>query len=145
MTKKDKVIILKKTIYHEYDEVVSVIGKEHGLFAFFAPGVRKPASRNKNGLILFSYSEVEVFLSYFTYRLSRLKKSLPQEIYLKSQTDLAYVRVLSFFSQIYTRFLTQRQPNPSAFNMLLIFLRKTNQKSICTLPFFVTLAFNFLF
>ena len=53
-------IVIKKTPYNEYNEILTILTKE-GKKTLFAPGVRKIESKNRFSINLLDYSEFEIF------------------------------------------------------------------------------------
>ncbi|AOX43684.1 DNA repair protein recO [Spiroplasma sp. NBRC 100390] len=73
MTTKVTGIVINKQSYDDDSEIITVFTKELGKLAFFAPGVRKITSKNQYAVQLLATSEFEIFLSYQTSKLSKLK------------------------------------------------------------------------
>lgn len=67
-------IIIKEDDYQEFDKILKVM-TSNKIFTVIALGVRKSFSKNRNGIILGSYSELEIFEARLNNKISKLKKA----------------------------------------------------------------------
>ncbi|CAT05322.1 DNA repair protein RecO [Mesomycoplasma conjunctivae] len=68
-----KGIVIYSQDYKENDQIIKIATPEK-IISFIAVGVRKPNSKNRSSLVLATYGEYEIFLSYHVNKLSKLKK-----------------------------------------------------------------------
>ena len=68
-----KGIIINNTYYKEHDSIITIITNDNQIINFIAMGTQKILSKNKLALNLFSFSEVDLFVSRTVGKLSKLK------------------------------------------------------------------------
>jgi len=115
----DEGIVLARRNYGEADRILSVYSKNHGRISALAKGVRKPVSRKRGHLEVFSRIKFQAVngkgLDLLTEaetidNFSGVRKSLPK-------TSLAY-----YFLEVVGRTTREAEPHPEVFELLAEFL-----------------------
>ncbi|AKX33948.1 DNA repair protein recO [Spiroplasma litorale] len=85
-------IVIDNTDYEDYAKVVTIYSNLYGKLSFYAPGVNKSNSKNKNSIQLYCLSEFEIFKSRTKNTLSKLKTgTLLESFYKISKNYLNYI------------------------------------------------------
>ncbi len=117
----DEGIVLARRNYSEADRILSVYTKNHGRISFIAKGVRRPQSRKRGHIEIFSYiklqgvrgksldliTEAEVIDNF-----ARIRKSL-------KKVSLAY-----YFMEVIGRTTHENEPHIEIFDLIYEFLNK---------------------
>lgn len=121
----DEAVVLARRNFGEADRILSVYTKNHGRLSLIAKGIRRPKSRKRGHLEVFSYmrfqavsgrgldimTEAEVIDSF-----SQIRKSL-------KKVALAY-----YFMEVVGRTTHEEEPNYELFNLILDYLKRLTQE-----------------
>ncbi|ASP28052.1 DNA repair protein recO [Spiroplasma corruscae] len=98
-----KGIVLESIDYEDYAKIVTIFSKKFGKLSFYAPGVNKSISKNRNSVQLFCQSDFELFKSRTIERLSKLKTG----VLLASYHKIANNYTVYIFASIIVKVLLQ--------------------------------------
>lgn len=130
MTENFQAIILYRSDFQEFDQIIKILTKEKGILTVFCPGVQKITSKNKYNLHLFSISYFELFLARNSGKISRLKRATSELIFENIYQDSETLLVAVYFNQLFLIIfdITQLYDYNFYFNLLSNILSKLNDK-----------------
>lgn len=111
----DAVVLARKN-YGEADRLLTVFSKHYGKLRVVAKGIRRPISRKKGSLELFSH--VRLFLAKGR-NLDIITDAEIKNNFSSWRKDLAKVGVAYHFSELVTRLSPEHQEHKEVFNLLL--------------------------
>lgn len=113
-------IVLARSDYADADRILRVFTRELGLISCLAKGIKKPSSRKRGALELFSLAELrlhrrsgELFLATDAVLLRPL---------LDSAGDLSRLSLAFQFAEWIVRLAAEEKPQPEIFDLLVEFL-----------------------
>lgn len=112
-------IIIRARDYGEADKILTLYTKEHGKVQAIAKGVRKPASRLRGGVQLFSHSRI---LLYRGRTLDTATQAETKEAYAGLRDDFLRFAYASYFLELVDSAVLEREPNEGLFVLILISL-----------------------
>lgn len=130
MTENFQAIILHKSDFQEFDQIIKILTKEKGILTVFCPGVQKITSKNKYNLHLFSVSYFELFLARSQGKISRLKRATSELIFESVYQDSEILLVALYFNQLFLTIfdVAQLYDYNFYFDLLITILSKLNDK-----------------
>lgn len=115
-TYSTEAIVLGRKNYGEADRLLTVFSKHYGKLRVIAKGIRRPTSRKKSALELFSH--VRLFLTRGKV-LDIITDAEIKNRFLGWRKDLAKVGVAYHLSELVTRLSAEHQEHKEVFNLLL--------------------------
>ena len=109
-------IVLARRNYSEADRILSVYTKSHGRVSLLAKGVRKPASKKRGHLEIFSHIK---FSASKGKGLDLITEAELINSYSKIRKDLNKVSVAYFFVEAVGRITREGEKNEEVFELLL--------------------------
>lgn len=112
-------IIIRARDFGEADKILTVYTKEHGKLQAIAKGVRKPVSRLRGGVQVFSHSRL---LLYRGRSLDIVSQSENIESFGSLQEDLIKLVYASYLAELLEIAVPEREPNEKLFLTTLVSL-----------------------
>ncbi|OGY14110.1 MAG: DNA repair protein RecO [Candidatus Blackburnbacteria bacterium RIFCSPLOWO2_02_FULL_44_9] len=113
-------IILKRRNWGEADKILTIFSKNHGKIRVVGKGVRRPTSRKRGSLELFSYTHIMLANGR---SLDIITDAEIKESFDSWREDLVKVGVAYHLCEIVDRLTAEQQENKEVFNLLLASLR----------------------
>jgi len=117
---KAEAIVLRSRVYGEADRILSLFTKEWGKISAIAKGVRKPTSRLRGAVQLFSHTHLVL---YTGKNLDTVTQGEADEDFSFLQDDLDRLATASYCAELVERLTLENQPIPKLFQLLLAALR----------------------
>ncbi len=117
---KAEAVVLRSRVYGEADRILSLFTKEWGKIVAIAKGVRKPTSRLRGAVQLFSHTHLVL---YRGKSLDTVTQGEASEDFAFLQDDLAHLTAASYCAELVERLTLENQPIPRLFRLLLTALR----------------------
>jgi len=117
---KEEAIILRSMAYGEADRILTLFTRGTGKVAAIAKGVRKPSSRLRGAVQLFSHAHLVI---YGGKTLDTISQGDADESFGFIEQDLDRLAAASCFTELVDRLTMERQPQPKLFQLLLTALR----------------------
>lgn len=117
---KAEAVVLRSRVYGEADRILSLFTKEWGKISAIAKGVRKPTSRLRGAVQLFSHTHLVL---YKGKTLDTITQGEAAEDFSFLQNDLERLAAASYFAELVDRLTLENQPLPKLFWLLLKALR----------------------
>lgn len=117
---KAEAIVLRSRVYGEADRLITLFSREHGQISAIARGVRKPASRLRGAVQLFSHTSLVLYSGQSLDTVSQ-GEALEDFSYIQERVEL--LAAASYFAELVLRLTMERQPLPDVFRLLLDCLR----------------------
>ncbi|HHW41197.1 MAG TPA: DNA repair protein RecO [Syntrophomonadaceae bacterium] len=117
---KAEAVVLRSRVYGEADRILSLFTKEWGKIAAIAKGVRKPTSRLRGAVQLFSHTHLVL---YKGKNLDTVTQGETDEDFSFLQDDLDRLATASYCAELVERLTLENQPIPKLFRLLLAALR----------------------
>lgn len=117
---KAEAVVLRSRVYGEADRILSLFTKEWGKISAIAKGVRKPTSRLRGAVQLFSHTHLVL---YKGKTLDTVTQGEATEDFSFLQDDLERLTAASYCAELVERLTFENQPLPKLFWLLLTALR----------------------
>lgn len=117
---KAEAVVLRSRVYGEADRILSLFTKEWGKISAIAKGVRKPTSRLRGAVQLFSHTHLVL---YKGKTLDTITQGEAAEDFSFLQNDLERLAAASYCAELVDRLTLENQPLPKLFWLLLRALR----------------------
>ncbi|MGB9792281.1 MAG: DNA repair protein RecO [Thermacetogeniaceae bacterium] len=117
---KAEAVVLRSRVYGEADRILSLFTKEWGKISAIAKGVRKPTSRLRGAVQLFSHTHLVL---YKGKTLDTITQGEAAEDFSFLQGDLERLAAASYCAELVERLTFENQPLPKLFWLLLKALR----------------------
>jgi DNA repair protein RecO (recombination protein O) len=117
---KEEAIVLRSMAYGEADRILTLFTRGTGKVAAIAKGVRKPSSRLRGAVQLFSHTHLVL---YTGRTLDTVTQGDTDETFGFVEQDLDRLTAASCFAEVIDRLTMERQPLPKLFHLLLAALR----------------------
>jgi DNA repair protein RecO (recombination protein O) len=117
---KEEAIILRSMPYGEADRILTLFTRGTGKVAAIAKGVRKPSSRLRGAVQLFSHTHLVI---YGGKTLDTITQGDSDETFSYIEQDLDRLAAASCFAELVDRLTMERQPQPKLFQLLLTAMR----------------------
>lgn len=115
-TYSTEVVVLARKNYGEADRLLTVFSKHYGKLRVIAKGIRRPTSRKKSSLELFSHTRL--FLAKGR-NLDIITDAEVKSSFLGWRKDLTKVGVAYHLAELVTRLSPERQEHREVFDLLL--------------------------
>lgn len=112
-------LVIKARDYGEADKILSLYTREQGKIQAISKGVRKPASRLRGGVQLFSHSRL---LLYRGRTLDTVTQAETREAFAGLRDDLARLAYASYLVELLDHAVPEREPNERLFVLTLVCL-----------------------
>ncbi len=117
---KTEAIVLRSWVYGEADRILALFTREAGKVSAIAKGVRKPTSRLRGAVQLFSHTHLVL---YTGKSLDIVTQGEAEETFSFLQHDLARLAAASCCAELVDRLTMEKQPAGKVFHLLLTALR----------------------
>jgi DNA repair protein RecO (recombination protein O) len=117
---KAEAIVLRSMVYGEADRILTLFTRETGKVGAIAKGVRKPSSRLRGAVQLFSHTHLVL---YAGRTLDTVTQGEAEETFGFIEDDLDWLAAASSFTELVDRLTMDKQPLPKLFQLLLTALR----------------------
>ena len=114
-------IILAKRNYSEADRIISIYTKNFGRLSFLAKGVRRPKSRKRGHLEVFSLVKIQASLSK---SLPLLVEAETIDSYPQVRKDLRKISVAYYFMEVVGRTTHEGEEHNELFELIKEYLEK---------------------
>lgn len=121
---KEEAIVLRSMAYGEADRILTLFTRGTGKVAAIAKGVRKPSSRLRGAVQLFSHTHLVL---YAGRTLDTVTQGDADETFGFVERDLDRLAAASCFAEAVDRLTMERQPLPKLFQLLLTALRALDE------------------
>jgi len=114
-------IVLARKNYGEADRIVSIFSKHFGRLSFIAKGVRRPISRKRASLEIFTH------ISFFAHSGRSLDLILETQIidsFREIRKSLKKVSLAYFYCEVVGRITREAEKNLELYNLLLNYLEE---------------------
>ena len=112
-------IVLARKPYGEADKIVSIYSKHFGRLSFMAKGVRRPTSRKRASLEIFTHVS---FLAHSGRNLDLIIETQTLDSYRAIRKSLKRVSLAYFFCEVVGRITRDGEKNLELYNLLLNYL-----------------------
>jgi DNA repair protein RecO (recombination protein O) len=119
-------IILKKNIFSEGNEIITMYTRELGKVRAVARSIKSPKSKLSFGLQNLFHTDVDILLSK---NLSTIKGVKAIETFTDIYSDPAKAGLALYAAEIILKSTPDEQPNPQLFDLFLSFLQHLNSSS----------------
>ncbi|MGD0153664.1 MAG: DNA repair protein RecO [Thermacetogeniaceae bacterium] len=121
---KEEAIVLRSMAYGEADRILTLFTRGMGKVAAIAKGVRKPSSRLRGAVQLFSHTHLVL---YAGKTLDTITQGDADETFGFIEQDLDRLAAASCFAELIDRLTMEKQPLPKLFQLLLAALRSLEE------------------
>ncbi len=119
-------IILKRINFSEADRLVTIFSQRHGKLKLLAKGIRKPTSRKKGHLELFTLTKLQVAK---TKSIDIITEAETINSFQSLRQNLNRVRIAYLLAELVDKLTAEEQEHPEVFQLLLDSLTTLNSKS----------------
>lgn len=123
---KAEAIVLRSRVYGEADRILTLFTKGLGKVSAVAKGVRRPASRLRGAVQLFSHTHLVL---YTGKSLDTITQGEAEETFSFIESDLMRLAAASYCAELVDRLTLERQPLVKVFSLLLKALRNLERES----------------
>jgi len=116
-------IVLARTNFREYDQVISVYTQEFGKRECLARGIKKMTSKNAAALLPFSLLELEIVPGK---EIDHLTSAQPVKIFTGTLHDFDKITLATYAGQIANEFILPNEKDEEIFKLLFSFLDFVN-------------------
>ncbi|MDA8211217.1 MAG: DNA repair protein RecO [Clostridia bacterium] len=113
---KAEAIVLRSRKLNEADNLITLFSREHGKIHAVAKGVRKPKSRKRGGVQLFTHGK---FLLYAGKSLDHITQCESKNSFAKLVGDLELFAHASYLAEIVDGLLAENEPQEEVYLLLL--------------------------
>ncbi len=117
---KEEAMVLRSMAYGESDRILTLFTRGAGKVSAIAKGVRKPSSRLRGAVQLFSHTHLVL---YGGKTLDTITQGDADETFGFIEQDLNRLTAASCFTELVDRLTMERQPQPKLFQLLLTAMR----------------------
>jgi len=122
----DEGIVLARRNYGEADRILSVYTKNHGRISFIAKGVRRPASRKRGHIEIFSYLKLQGIKGK---GLDLITEAEIIDNFGEIRKNLKKVSLAYYFMEVIGRTTHENEPHMEVFDLILEYLNKLKDES----------------
>ena len=115
----DEGIVLARRNYSEADRILSIYTKNHGRGTFLAKGIRRPVSKKRGHLEIFSQIR---FQAVHGKGLDLLTEAETIDGFNQTRKNLKKVSLAYYFMEVVGRITREGQSHPELFNLILEYL-----------------------
>lgn len=113
---KAEAIVLRSQKLNEADNLITLFSREHGKLRVVAKGVRKPASRKRAGVQLFTHGD---FLLYHGRSLDHITQCESRTSFHRLVGNLDLFAYATYFVELVDGLLAENQPQEEVYLLLL--------------------------
>jgi DNA repair protein RecO (recombination protein O) len=113
---KAEAIVLRSRKLNEADNLITLFSREHGKLCVVAKGVRKPTSRKRGGVQLFTHGN---FLLYTGKTLDYITQCESKNSFAKLVRELELFAHASYLAEIVDGLIVEKQPQEEVYLLLL--------------------------
>lgn len=113
---RTEAIILRGRKYLEADSLLTVLTKQKGKVSVIAKGVRKPNSRLRGGVQVFTYNDM---LLHQGRNLDIVTQSQCLEAFIELQEDIKSMTAACYWGELLDAFTQEGESDPELFNLAL--------------------------
>lgn len=121
---KAEAVVLRSRVYGEADRIITLFTREAGKVSAIARGVRKPTSRLRGAVQLFSHTRLVL---YTGKSLDTVSQGDAEEDFSYLEKDLERFITASYCAELVDRLTAENQPYAGVFFLLLSALRSLEQ------------------
>ena len=114
-------VVLARRNYGEADRIVSIYTKHFGRLSYMAKGIRKPTSRKRASLEIFSSVS---FLAHKGRSLDLITETQTLETFRSIRKSLSRVALAYFFCEVIGKITREAEKNEELYNLLLKYLNE---------------------
>lgn len=118
-------IVIKSTPYKDADAIVTIFTKDAGRRAFLAKGIRKPSSRKRGHMGVFSYIRFETVGGDFPL----ITEVSTVRSYKNIRLDITKISVAYYMAEVIYATCEETVPYPRVFNLLASSLQELQAES----------------
>ena len=119
-------IVLKRINFSEADRLVTIFTKQHGKLKLIAKGIRKPTSRKKGHLELFTHVKLQVAK---TKSIDLITEAETISSFSALRPNLNRVRIAYLFSELVDQLTPEAQEQQNIYDLMLKNFTILNSKS----------------
>jgi len=119
-------MVLARRNYGEADRIVSLYTKNHGRVSLIAKGVRRPKSRKRGHLEVFSHVR---FQASTGHGLDLMTEAEAIGDFKEIRKSLKKVSLAYYFCEVIGRITHEGEPNEKLFNLILEYLEKLKSET----------------
>lgn len=123
----DEGIVLARRNFAEADRILSVYTKHHGRLSFIAKGIRRPKSRKRGHLEVFSYVK---FQASSGRGLDLMTEAEVIDDFGRVRKNLKKVSLAYYFMEVVGRTTHEEEPHLEIFNLLLKYLSQLKKEKL---------------
>ncbi len=123
---KLQAIILKRINFSEADRLVTIFSRHHGRLKLIAKGIRKPSSRKKGHLELFTQAKLQVAK---TKSIDIITEAETINNFSNLRNNLNRVRIAYLLAELVDKLTAEEQEQEEVYQLLLDSLTTLNSKS----------------
>lgn len=117
-------MVLKNTVYSEYDGILELFTKQKGKISVMAKGIRRGTSKNKGACRVGSLVECEIFISPKENGMGKLKKITPLQCNFSEKIEEQ--ALMAMVSEVSSQFLQPKYTNEAIFELWEKFISQSN-------------------
>jgi len=117
----DEAVVLARRKYSEADRIISVFSKNHGRVSLIAKGVRKPTSRKRGHIEIFTHLKFQAVVGK---GLDLVTEAEIIDDFEEVRKDLKRVSLAYYFMESVGRTTREDEKNPAIFEILIDYLSK---------------------
>ncbi|NLJ99717.1 MAG: DNA repair protein RecO [Clostridia bacterium] len=114
---KTEAVVLRSIKYGEADVILTLFGRNTGKIGAIAKGVKKPKSRMRGTVQLFSFGDYMLYRGKSLYTVTQCETKEPFSILREDLVKLTYA---SYIAEILMGLLQEEEVNPPVFNLMLV-------------------------
>lgn len=116
-------IVLGRRNFGEADRILSIYSKEQGRISLIAKGIRRPKSKKRGHVEIFSHVKFQAVLGH---GLDIMTEAEVQNDFSEIRLNLKRVSLAYYFMEVMGKITQDGEPNPILFNLLLDSLNDLN-------------------
>jgi DNA repair protein RecO (recombination protein O) len=119
-------IILGRKNYGEADRILSVYSKDYGRITLIAKGIRRPKSRKRGHVEIFSLLK---FSANSGHGIDLMTEAEIIDDFKEIRKNLSKVSLAYYFMEVVSKITHEHEKNPELYNLMLISLNKLKEGS----------------
>ena len=114
-------IVLSRRNYHEADRRIKIFTKDYGKVVVLAKGVRRPKSRKRGSVEVFSKIR---FSASRTKTFDIITETIPEDLYLSIRNNLRKMSLAYYFIEIIEKITSENEKHEVLYDLLVDFLER---------------------
>ncbi len=119
-------IVLKRSDFREYDQLISLYTEERGMVEVLARGIKKPLAKNAAALEPFAVVDVEIVSGK---EIDHLTTAYIEESYFALRSDLSKLSIARYALDVTSALIVVGEPEKRIFPLLASFLQNLTDTS----------------